>query len=276
MPELPEVQTVVNDLMEAGLVGATVTRARVFWPQTIAGLSPRTFCRRILGEQLVGLRRRAKYIVFELRGSDSLLIHLRMSGRLHLASPRENRSRHDHVILELGPSRQLRFHDTRKFGRMYLVDDPGRILGQLGPEPLEPSFTSRVLGERLRGRRRLIKPLLLDQGFLAGLGNIYADESLWEAGVHPCRIASSLSEREVRALHRAIRKVLRQGIDNFGTTLGSGTSNFSSVKRRMGRNRTQLNVYRRTGLPCPRCQRPIERTIVGQRGTHLCPTCQKP
>jgi formamidopyrimidine-DNA glycosylase len=276
VPELPEVQTVVNDLKEAGLVGATVTRARVFWPQTIAGLSPRTFCRRIRGERLVGLRRRAKYIVFDLRSGDSLLIHLRMSGRLHLASPGEAGSKHDQVILELGKRRELRFHDTRKFGRMYLVADPDHILGHLGPEPLDPSFTSRVFGERLRGRRRLLKPLLLDQGFLAGLGNIYADESLWEAGLHPCRVASSLSEQEVRALHRAIRKVLRQGIDNFGTTLGSGKSNFTSIARRMGRNRQQLNVYRRTDLPCPRCQGLIQRHIVGQRSTHLCPTCQKP
>ena len=276
MPELPEVQTVVNDLSEAGLVGATVTGARVFWPQTVAGLSPRTFCRRIRGERLVGLRRRAKYIVFDFRSRDSLLIHLRMSGRLHLASPGEDRSKHDQVILELGKRRQLRFHDTRKFGRMYLVDDPDRILGHLGPEPLLSSFTSKVFGERLRDRRRLLKPLLLDQGFLAGLGNIYTDEALWEAGLHPCRIASSLSEREVRALHRAIRKVLRQGIDNFGTTLGSGTSNFTSIARRMGRNRQQLNVYRRTDLPCPRCQSSIQRHIVGQRSTHLCPTCQKP
>ena len=276
MPELPEVQTVVNDLKEAGLVGATVTRARVFWPQTIAGLSPRTFCRRIKGERLVGVRRRAKYIVFELRSRGSLLIHLRMSGRLRLASPGEDRSKHDHVILEFGEHRQLRFHDTRKFGRVYLVNDPDRILGRLGPEPLMPSFTSRVFGERLRGRRRLLKPLLLDQGFLAGLGNIYADESLWEAGLHPCRFASSLSEKEVKALHRAIRKVLRQGIDNFGTTLGSGKSNFTSIARRMGRNRQQLKVYRRTDLPCPRCQSPIQRRIIAQRSTHLCPTCQKP
>jgi formamidopyrimidine-DNA glycosylase len=273
---LPEVQTVVDDLKEAGLVGSTVTSARVYWPRTIAGLSSRAFCRRIKGERVVGLRRRAKYIVFELRNRDSLLVHLRMSGRLHLATPEEGRSKHDQVILELGRRRQLRFHDTRKFGRMYLVADPDRILGRLGPEPLMPAFTAKIFGERLRERQRLLKPLLLDQGFLAGLGNIYADESLWEAGLHPCRVASSLSEREIKALHRAIRKVLRQGIENFGTTLGDGKSHFSSVARRTGRNRQQLKVYHRTDLPCPRCQSPIQRHLVGQRSTHLCPTCQKP
>lgn len=202
-------------------------------------------------------------------------MHLRMSGRLHLVAPGRPRNKHEHVLLNLEGRQQLRFHDTRKFGRLYLTFDADNILGRLGPEPLARGFSQKKLACLLKPRKRLIKPLLLDQAFIAGLGNIYVDEALWESRIHPCRLAASLSEAEVRALHRAIPRVLRRGLKNLGTSLGTGKTNFYSIARHQGRNRDQLRVFRRTGRPCPRCRAPIERTIVGQRSTHICPECQK-
>jgi formamidopyrimidine-DNA glycosylase len=281
MPELPEVQTVVNDLNAAGLAGATITAAHIFWPRIVATPASPKFCAQIKGQTIQTIWRRAKYLVFDLTNDQYLLIHLRMSGRLQMVAADVERAKHEHAILDVQkPDQeegrwQLRFHDTRKFGRLYLVEDLARVLGKLGPEPLEREFTEKFLAENLRARRRQLKPLLLDQTFVAGLGNIYVDEALWDARLHPCRLADTVTEPEAHALHRAIRKVLRRGIANFGTTLGSGQANFYSIGRRTGNNREQLQVFRRTASPCPRCQTLVERIIVGQRSTHICPRCQQ-
>ena len=275
MPELPEVQTVVNDLIAAGLTGKTISGAKVFWPRTIHAMAPRSFCRTIAGKTIKTIRRRAKYIVIDLSDGWHLLIHLRMTGRLHLAKTGDPVDKHEHVCLQLGQKLQLRYHDTRKFGRLYLVKNENDILGKLGPEPLDDSFTAAQLYAILQSHARMLKPMLLDQTILAGLGNIYVDEALWDARLNPCRISSNVSRRQVTALHRAIRKALKKGLKNMGTTLGTGRANFYSVGRRSGRNRDQLNVFRRNGQPCPRCKKTITRLIVGQRSTHICPTCQK-
>jgi formamidopyrimidine-DNA glycosylase len=275
MPELPEVQTIVNDLNAANLIGITISSAKVSWPRAIAQPSAGLFCRRIKGQTLTAIRRRGKYLVFDVADGHTMLLHLRMSGRLHLLSADIPRDKHEHVILGFDDGRQLRFHDTRKFGRLHLLKDPSRILDRLGPEPLAAGFTAKTLAERLKHRKRLLKPLLLDQTFIAGLGNIYADEALWEAKLHPCRLAASLSTSEIKVLHRTIRRVLKRGLKNLGTTLGTGKGNFYSVANRRGRNKDLLMVFRRTGLPCPRCKAPIERIIVGQRSTHICGECQK-
>lgn len=275
MPELPEVQTIVDDLRMAGLPGSTITATSVYWPRSIDGLSPKDFNRQLVDRQIVAIRRRGKYIVFQLSDERHLLVHLRMSGRLTLENPESERTAHQHVILSLGSHRQLRFHDPRKFGRFYLVQHPSERLGRLGPEPLGRSFTARTLKQGLGRHRRALKPLLLDQSFVAGLGNIYVDEALWDAGLHPLRPSDSLSESEVRKLHRSIRKVLRRGLRNLGTSLGKGQSNFQSLSRRQGRNREQLEVFRRTGETCRRCGNTIVRMIVGQRATHVCPVCQR-
>jgi formamidopyrimidine-DNA glycosylase len=276
MPELPEVQTVVNDLIAAGLSGKTISGAKVFWPRTIHAMSSRSFCRTIAGKTIKTIRRRAKYIVIDLSDGWHLLIHLRMTGRLHLADPGAPINKHEHVCLQLGPQLQLRYHDTRKFGRLYLVNNENDILGKLGPEPLDDAFTAAQLYAILQSHARMVKPMLLDQTILAGLGNIYVDEALWDAHLHPCRISSGVSRTQATALHRAIQKALKKGLKNMGTTLGTGQANFYSVGRRSGRNRDQLNVFRRTGQPCPRCKKTISRLIVGQRSTHICLTCQKP
>ena len=197
MPELPEVQTIVNDLNTAELIGIPIRSARVYWPRTIAAPSPGSFCRKIKGRKFAAIRRRGKYLVFDIDDGNTLLLHLRMSGRLHLVAAGTPRIKHEHVILSFADGRQLRFHDTRKFGRLSLLKDPAPILDRLGPEPLAPGFTVKVLGRLLNGRRRLLKPLLLDQTFIAGLGNIYVDEALWEARLHPLRLASTLSKSEI-------------------------------------------------------------------------------
>ena len=275
MPELPEVQTLVDDLIAAGLVGQTFTAARVYWPRSVATPTASAFSRQLRGKTIESIRRRGKFLVLSLVPRFHLLIHLRMSGRLHLLAAKTKRSKHEHIVLHLANDRQLRLHDTRKFGRMYLLDDPRIVLGKLGIEPLERRFTAAALGRMLSGRKRQIKPLLLDQSFIAGLGNIYVDEALWDAKIHPLRQANTISPAENVALHRAIRKVLRRGLKNMGTSLGSGRANFYSVARRRGRNQDRLMVFRRSGEPCPRCKDPIERIIVGQRSTHLCSNCQR-
>jgi len=274
MPELPEVETIARDLNAAGLVGRTVAWGRVFWDRSVAEPSAAAFCRRIENKRVAAVRRRGKFLVFDFASGEALLIHLRMSGRLHLVPGGQARLSHEHVVVAFDDGSELRLHDTRKFGRVYLVPDAERILGRLGPEPLDPGFTTPLLGSMLESRNRLIKPLLLDQSFVAGIGNIYADEALWEARIHPMRRSRSITAAEVRALHRAIRVVLERGLKNLGTSLGTGKANFYSVGRRRGRNIDRLKVFRRTGLPCPRCGAAVTRIVVGQRSTHLCPKCQ--
>ncbi len=275
MPELPEVQTVVDSLNSLKLKGRRVMRARVYWPKTIAGMTPATFKKKIQGRSVRGISRRGKFIVISLSRDLSLLIHLRMTGRFNWVSADTKRNPHEHVILVFGNKSALRFQDTRKFGRFYLTSNSQEILGKLGPEPLSDRFTLRCFHAMLQARKRLIKPLLLDQGFIAGLGNIYVDEALWKAGIHPLRVSSSLSKKEVAALHKAIPLVLYKGLANLGTTLGSGAGNFYSVAGRKGRNADELFVFRRTGEGCTKCRAPIQRIIVGQRSTHVCPHCQR-
>jgi len=274
MPELPEVETVARELRAAGLAGRVITRARAFWKPMIAPLTSAAFAARLKGRRVQAIRRRAKYIVLTLAGGDTLLIHLRMTGQLTLERPRRARDLHQHIVLRLDDGRELRYRDTRKFGRWRLTPTPEVILGRLGPEPLSKHFDQKIFSGQLRARRRQLKPLLLDQTFLAGLGNIYADEALWTARLHPGRIAATLSPTEARRLHVAIRQVLRHGIRNRGTSLGSGQSNFQRPGGTRGRNQAGLNVFRRTGLPCLRCGQPIRRMIISQRSTHICPACQ--
>jgi len=276
MPELPEVQTIVDHLNQAHIVGRTITDSRVYWPNTIAGMDSRRFCLRIKGSKIRQITRRGKYIVLDLSCQLTMLIHLRMTGRFNLSDSTIERNPHEHVILQLDNTTDLRFQDTRKFGRILLTDTPQAVLSQLGPEPLSRRFTGKQLFTMLQAYRRQLKPLLLDQRFLAGLGNIYVDEALWTAGIHPLSISSALSARQSASLHRAIRHVLRKGIKNLGTSLGRGKGNFYSTNNRPGRNADQLNVFRRTGMPCPRCKTTIMRIIVAQRSSHICPHCQKP
>jgi formamidopyrimidine-DNA glycosylase len=273
MPELPEVETVAQGL-RASLVGRTITGAEVLWTRSVVPPDPVAFARCLTGQAITDVGRRGKWLVMTLRDGDTLLIHLRMSGRLLLESEPCLDNRHLRVLLSLDDGRRLSFVDQRKFGRLHLTDDPAQVLGALGPEPLSDAFTVERFEEMLRQRRGCIKPLLLNQHFLAGLGNIYADESLWRARIHPLRPANTLAPVEVQRLHEAIRSVLRAAIASGGTTLANGT--FQQADGQVGEFVGKLAVYGQAGQPCLHCGTAIERTKVSQRSTHFCPQCQPP
>ncbi len=274
MPELPEVETIVQDLLRAGLVGKKVVDAHVKWHKTIATSSPQEFIFRITGQSINAIKRAGKFLVFSLSKNDFLLIHLRMTGKLRFVSSTTSRAPHEHVILVLNNDMELRFHDTRKFGRWYLVSDAQIVLGALGLDPLEENFNLKEFQQHLSRRARQLKPLLLDQTVLAGLGNIYVDEALWEAKLHPQRLSNALKPGEIKKLFSAIITVLKRGLLASGTTLGKGLGNFYRLDGSAGKHQQILKVFRRTGLPCPRCGTTIIRLIVGQRSTHVCPVCQ--
>jgi formamidopyrimidine-DNA glycosylase len=273
MPELPEVETVVRDLQSSALVGRRVARVWTDWPRMLAPLGSRQFARRLKGECLREIARRGKFILLRF-DAQTLLLHLRMSGRINIASADIPRSPYEHLLLVFDDGRELRFHDTRKFGRAFLTESEDDVLGGLGVEPLGPQFSLAWLRAALPRRARMLKPLLLDQSFIAGLGNIYVDEALWDARLHPCRRADTLDDDEIKALRRAIPKVLKRGIRNCGTSLGTGHGNYTSLAGRRGGNQNELNVYGRGGQDCPRCGAEIAKMLVAQRGTHICPDCQ--
>jgi len=268
MPELPEVENIVRRLRRP-LIGRTITAVQVYWPRTIARPSIDAFSQQLTGLRIRAIDRRAKYLVFELGTRPTpaayLLIHLKMSGQLDVVSRERPIDKHDRVIFDLSGGRQLRFNDMRKFGRMYLVEAIEAVTAQLGPEPLSDEFTLSVFRRLIAGRTGRLKSLLLDQRFIAGVGNIYADEALWLARLHPLRRADSLSDAEVRALYRGIRAALNDGIRHNGAT-------FDRVYRS---GEYEFRVYGRAGQPCRRCKRPIHKIAVGQRGTHFCAHCQR-
>jgi formamidopyrimidine-DNA glycosylase len=278
VPELPEVETLVRDLRPL-LVGRTIVCASVRWQRTIAAPSAREFVRRIHGYKIAAITRRAKYLVFHLvrgngldRGSTKkfLLVHLRMTGGFGIEKLSTRRDKHMHVVLDIGKGKELRFRDPRKFGRMWLVDDPAQVTSKLGPEPLEISL--REFHALFVKRRGKLKPLLLDQAFLAGLGNIYVDESLWYARLHPLRRSESLTREERARLYRAVRQVLTRAIAVGGTSIDIM---YKRVNGASGGFQDSLRAFDREKRPCRRCGTPIVKTTVGQRGTHFCPSCQK-
>lgn len=274
VPELPEVETIVRDLRRQRLVGRRIAGVTLHWAGVIGGQDPCLFERAVRRRGIQGIARRAKYIIFRLDGGVSILIHLRMTGRFQIEKPPVSRHACARAEIRLDDGRVLMFIDPRKFGRWVLTDDLESALAGLGPEPLSGDFTADGFAARIRRFRRQIKPLLLDQSFVAGIGNIYADEALWGARIHPCRLSSDLTPADVKRLYRSIRTVLSQGIRNRGTSLGRGKPNFKSAGGRHGSNQSYLKVFRRAGMPCPRCGTTLRRMVVGQRGTHVCPLCQ--
>lgn len=274
MPELPEVETVAR-LIRPALEGRAITGVSVGWLRTLGGASRARFGRAVVGARVRSVRRRGKFIVFDLdREGDAagaLVGHLRMSGRMHVEPADWDPGPHGRLRLELDDGLAFHFIDVRKFGRLVWTDDPGEILDELGPEPLSPEFTPGRLASELRRRRRILKPLLLDQTVLAGLGNIYVDESLFRAGVHPLRRSDTLRRPQVVRLHGAIREVLAAAIEREGSSFDTF---YRTPTGQPGSYQSQFQVYGRAGLPCRRCARPIRRLVVGQRGTHVCTRCQ--
>jgi len=271
MPELPEVETVARGL-DACLAGRTIRDVTIRWPRTIAFPSVPEFQKLVAGRRVVSVSRRGKYVVVGL-DEGCLLIHLKMSGRLGVVPAAEPLDKHTHTYFDLDDGRQLRFRDVRKFGRIYLVGDPGQVTEELGPEPLAIDFSLEDFRRLLARRSARLKSLLLNQQFLAGLGNIYADESLFVARLHPLRKADSLTPGEQARLYEGIRLVLDRAVAGRGTTLDD--SGYVDAEGRPGAYQDQIAVYGRGGEPCFTCQTSIERIIVGGRSTHFCPRCQE-
>jgi len=272
MPELPEVETIAANLRRGfgdspSLIGRVITRAHLLWQRTLAEPSPEEFSEWIKGQVIQSIGRRGKFLRFQLT-EDFLLIHLRMSGDLLIEAVEAPTGKHHHLILELAGGVRLAFVDPRKFGRVWLVADPDSVLGGLGPEPLDGAFTAQKLWESLGTHRRQLKPLLLDQTFLAGLGNIYADEALHLARLHPLTSSQSVTNEQAERLWLSIRSVLQTAIQRNGTSI--------DWIYRGGDYQNYLRVYGRTGEPCITCGAAIERTLIGQRSTHFCPHCQPP
>jgi formamidopyrimidine-DNA glycosylase len=283
MPELPEVETIVRKLLRGGPVerglpaypppvGHAITRVWSDWPRA-AYPSADALIRQLANHRIESIGRRGKYIVFTVGQDDTrsvsyLLIHLKMSGRLDVLTAETPRDKHVHFAFALDNGYELRFNDARKFGRVYLVSDPSEITGDLGPEPLEAAFTLKVFRQLMGKKSGALKPLLLDQTFIAGIGNIYADEALWRARLYPLRRAASLKPDEVAALYRGIRQALSDGIRYEGAAIDWVYPE--------GNYQDHFRVYGRTDEPCRRCGSAIRRIVVGQRGTHFCPRCQRP
>ncbi len=274
MPELPEVETIARHLNEREVTNTPITDVAVFWEKTIDGISAETFRSTMVGCEIMHASRRAKWLILELNNDKFLLVHLRMTGNFRVTD-REEPEKHDRIILDFKNGKRLHYRDTRKFGRWKLVDDLASAFEKIGPEPLGEDFSADWLYNNLKRYKRMIKPLLLDQGFLAGLGNIYVDEALFDSRIHPTRIANTISKKEAECLFSSIQKVLRNSIENQGTSLGNGLGNYGFSEGKRGRNQLQLKVFQRTGQPCFECGKPVERIIVGQRSTHFCANCQK-
>lgn len=269
MPELPEVETVVQELIHQKLQGQTIEKVEVLWPKTVAIPSMGEFIQKMTHLTIERVARRGKYIVFSLSRGYSLYVHLRMTGRFSFTPPH-----HTRLIVHLADGRTLYYNDPRKFGRWSLVKDTAHLESKLGVEPLDSDFTHQKLNQILTTRNRQIKPLLLDQTIIAGLGNIYVDEALWFAKIHPKTLSAQLTPKEIEQLFKGIQHVLWRGLSTKGTTLGKGKSNFYRVDGSAGTHQEILYAFRRTGLPCPRCKTLIARILVGQRSSHYCPHCQ--
>ena len=273
MPELPEVETIVRQLANC-VVGQQISQVVVKWPAAVATHSPAALQAALIGRTITAVTRRAKFILLAVP-PQTLLVHLRMTGRLFACdrpSDVHPDDPHVRVYWQFASGNTLLFRDIRKFGRVYLVSSPEQMLGELGPEPLDDTLTPAGFAVALQSRRRQIKPLLLDQRFLAGLGNIYVDEALWRASIHPLMRSDTLSLQQAAALLTAIRDTLTEAIRDGGTTL----RDYRNALNAAGQHGPALAVYGRTGQSCLRCGQIIQRLVVGSRGTHVCPHCQPP
>jgi len=280
MPELPEVETIARSLGNPsnpestdsaslndrpGVVGRVIQSVEVHWLRSIATPSKHDFEKSLPGQTILAVGRRGKFLVFRL-DDWFLLIHLRMSGDIRVEPGDTPINKHDRVVLRFRDGWNMVFNDPRKFGRIWLVKSIEEVTGGLGAEPLDETLTANHLWRRFQSTSRKIKSVLLDQEVIAGLGNIYTDEALFLSGIHPLTPANELTELHTESLLRSIRLVLKEGIARNGASI--------DWVYRGGDFQNHFNVYQQTGKPCPVCGTPIQRIVVGQRGTHFCPNCQ--
>jgi formamidopyrimidine-DNA glycosylase len=274
VPELPEVETVAADLRPL-LVGRRVIACDLRFPSMVRYPDPEHFAARVAGSAIDAVDRRGKYILLRLDTGLVLVAHLGMTGQLRCVDPRTPEPDHLHVVLDLDDGRQLRYRDPRRFGRLLLGTEEELLragkLPHLGPEPLDPHFTAGDLYRRLHRRRAPLKALLLDQAVVAGVGNIYADESLFRARVRPDRSGESLSRQAAGRLRRAMEEILREAIENRG----SSVIDYRDALGEAGRQQERLSVYGRAGEPCPRCGTPLVQTRLAGRTTVYCRRCQR-
>lgn len=275
MPELPEVETVRKGLVRL-VQDKTIAEVVVRWPRIIEFPTVDEFCQELVGQRIETITRRGKFLLFKLTDFD-LISHLRMEGKYEYFSEKNNPQpdKHTHVIFKFSDGSQLHYNDVRKFGRMTLVAKGQGMLykgiQKLGPEPIIEEFLLGDFVEKLQSSSSLIKPLLLNQKVVAGLGNIYTDEALWLAKIHPQQPARTLNKTEIKRLHQAIIEVLAKAVKVGGTTIRT----YKNALGEAGSFQMELNVYAKTAEPCPRCKSPIVKIKVAQRGTHFCPHCQK-
>jgi len=269
MPELPEVETIKSELYPH-IIGRRFTEVTVLDAKLVRQPSAEEFRQKLTGQKINNLERRGKYLIFQLSSGEVLIIHLKMSGALLLNS--EQADRHARVIFNLDNGSQVIFTDRRRLGALWLVENEQSIIGKLGPEPLTPEFTTKTLAERLQKHKAPIKAVLLDQAFIAGIGNMYADETLFSARIHPLRKANSLSPQEIKNLHKAIVDVLRSAIDRKGASVDT----YKLPDGQLGTAHSNFSVAHRGGKPCPTCGTPIQRLAIRNRGSYFCPNCQKP
>ncbi len=282
MPELPEVETIARSLRNPadrpftdsfslqtrpGVIGRKIREGIICWPRTAAAPDASVFLSRVKGQTIHAVERRGKFLILRL-DTDFLLFHLRMSGDIRVEEELPNTiQKHDRFILAFTDDSRLVFNDSRKFGRVWLENDPQRILGRLGPEPFSEQLTPEKFLQMLKSRKRGVKTLLMDQTFLAGLGNIYSDEALFLAHIHPQQRSDTLDLERSAELLNSIRSVLNDGILRNGASI--------DWVYRGGDFQNYFKVYQRTGKACYTCGNAIERIVIGQRGTHFCPHCQQ-
>ncbi|MGO3912619.1 DNA-formamidopyrimidine glycosylase [Enterococcus viikkiensis] len=273
MPELPEVETVRKGLISL-VKGKTIAKVDVYWPRIIEMPEVETFQQQMIGETIEDVERRGKYLIFQLSHYE-MVSHLRMEGKYEFFSEAKPLDKHSHVRFIFTDGSELVYHDVRKFGRIALLKKGGakqyKGLLQLGPEPTDEEFSLADFKEQLKKSSTMIKPLLLNQKVVAGLGNIYVDEVLWLAKIHPEQPANSLSPQAVKKLREAIIEVIAKAKEAGGTTIRT----YLNALGEAGHFQQELHVYGQTGKPCPRCGTAIIKIKVAQRGTHLCPHCQK-
>jgi formamidopyrimidine-DNA glycosylase len=274
MPELPEVET-IRVALEPDLVGRRFDRVEINDPRLVRPFEPMAVAAELEGERVTAVERRGKYLIVRFETGRALLIHLRMTGSLrHAKRGLRPDDPHRRAVVKLDDGSAVAYRDVRRFGTWLLLE-PGELdpylANKLGVEPLERTFTAHRLGQRLAGRRAPIKAALLDQRTVAGLGNIYVDEALWRASIHPLRPAETLAPDEIARLTRGIKEALRTGIARQGASL----RDYSTPDGRRGRMQDRFRVYGRAGRPCPRCGTPIDKIRAGGRGTWYCPSCQR-
>jgi formamidopyrimidine-DNA glycosylase len=266
MPELPEVETIKNELLPY-VLNRTIQSVDVYWDKMVKQPSVKEFRSQVSGQKIIGLSRRGKYLFFNLSGGKVLIMHMKMTGSL-VINPED--TKYARAVLHLDNGKAVYFGDSRKFGRMWVDASADIVIGQLGPEPIDKDFSTNKLAEILSKRSSPVKVVLLDQSNIAGIGNMYADESLFEAKIHPMMPANQLSKTEVQRLFDAIQKVLRKALKNKGASV----RDYVRPNGQPGRAHDEFNVAHGVRKTCPRCGTPIKHIKLWRRGTYYCPKCQ--